>query len=116
MDHRHDTQGDDIFVSKYLGLTALAFYQLAYNITNFPATNITHVISRVSFPIYSRLQNDPAELRAAFMKVMKNTVLAAGLVSVVIWAGIPLVVDYVIGKQWAPIVPLVRILVVPIST
>ena len=49
-------QGDDIFVGKMLGVTALGLYQMAYLISNLPATEITHVISQVTFPAYSRLQ------------------------------------------------------------
>ncbi|MCD6270366.1 oligosaccharide flippase family protein, partial [bacterium] len=42
------TQGDDIFVGKLLGVAALGFYQMAYRISNMPATEITHVISQVT--------------------------------------------------------------------
>jgi len=43
------TQGDDIFVGRLLGIAALGFYQLAYRISNMPTTEITHVISQVTF-------------------------------------------------------------------
>src|SRR3990172_10700322 len=43
------TQGDDIFVGKVLGATALGFYQMAYRISNLPATDVTHVISQITF-------------------------------------------------------------------
>ncbi|MEZ4461135.1 MAG: lipopolysaccharide biosynthesis protein [bacterium] len=105
------TQGDDIFVSKYLGLSALAFYQLAYSISNLPATKVTHVISRVSFPTYSRLQHDPEALRAAFVGVMRSTLLLSAPVSVGIWLATPGIVAHVVGDKWAAIIPLVEILV-----
>ncbi|GAG02148.1 unnamed protein product, partial [marine sediment metagenome] len=50
------SQGDDGFVGKLLGSTALGFYQVAYRISNMPATQITHIISQVTFPAYSKLQ------------------------------------------------------------
>jgi O-antigen/teichoic acid export membrane protein len=105
-------QGDDVFISKYLGLAALGFYQKAYEISNLPATQITHVVSRVSFPTYARLRSEPDELRAAFEKVMRTTILVTAPVSVVIYSFIPEFVHYVIGDDWLPIVPLVRILVI----
>jgi O-antigen/teichoic acid export membrane protein len=104
-------KGDDIFVSKYLGLTALGFYQMAYGIAMFPATNVTHVISRVSFPTYARLQHDKEALAQAFLKVTRTTLLLGGLATAAIWVLVPLFVEYVIGKKWESIVPLVRILV-----
>jgi len=68
------TQGDDIFVGKMLGVTTLGLYQLAYLISNLPATEITHVISQVSFPAYSKLQDDISKLREAYLRVLQLTV------------------------------------------
>lgn len=104
------TQGDDIFVSLYLGPAALAFYQLAYNLSNLPATKITHVISQVSFPTYARLLGDPDALRPAFLGVMRATILLSAPVAVAIWMITPGLVEHVIGPKWAPIIPLVSIL------
>ncbi len=106
------TQGDDVFVSKYLGPAALGFYQLAYSISNLPATKITHVLSKVSFPAYSRLQDSPDELRDAFRGVMRTTMLVVGPLGAFLWLAVPYVVDLIVGKKWAPIIPLVRILVI----
>ncbi len=106
------TQGDDIFVSKYLGPAALAFYQLAYSLSNLPATKITHVISQVSFATYARVKGEPEALRAAFHGVMRTTVLLSGPLGVAIWMVTPGIVEHVIGDKWAPVIPLVRILVV----
>ena len=41
--------GDNLFVGKFLGLASLGFYQVAYTISNTPATQITHVIHDVRF-------------------------------------------------------------------
>src|SRR5690554_3731827 len=106
------TEGDDIFVSKYLGPTALGFYRLAYDVSNWPATKVTHVISKVSFPTYSRLQHDPVALRAAFKGVMRMTLLLSSTVTILIWFLIPYLVALIIGEKWADIIPLVRILVI----
>jgi lipopolysaccharide exporter len=43
------TQIDNAFVGKLLGATELGFYQTGYNISNMPATNVTHVFSNVTF-------------------------------------------------------------------
>ena len=65
------TQGDDIFVGKMLGVTTLGFYQMAYLLSNLPATEITHVISRVTFPAYSKLQEDLSKIKEAYLKVLQ---------------------------------------------
>lgn len=105
-------QGDDVFISKYLGLTALAFYQMAYSISNLPATRITHVLAKASFPTYSRLQGDRTAVRRAFKNVGRATLMISGPVSVLIYMIAPGLVAHVVGNKWAPIIPLIRILVV----
>lgn len=106
------TRGDDMFISKYLGTVALGYYLLAFDIANLPATQITHVIGRVSFPTYARLNDEGATegLRLAFTRVMKATLLLAGPVSVLFWMAIPGVVQHILGDKWQPIIPLVRVL------
>ena len=50
---------------------------MAYKIANLPATQITQVISNVTFPAYSMLQNQTDRLRKAFLKTLetyKNTI------------------------------------------
>lgn len=108
------TRGDDMFISKYLGVTALGFYTMAYELSNLPATRITHVLGRVSFPTYSRLNDvgDRAQMRQAFNNVMKATLLISGPVSVLILLGVDGAVQHVIGAKWEPIVPLVKILAI----
>ena len=106
------TRGDDLFISKYLGLTALAYYQQAYSLSNLPATHVTHVLARASFPAYSRLQGDPKAMRKTFVDVSRATLLVSAPLSVLLWAAAPDLVDLVLGPRWHPVIPLIRILVV----
>lgn len=108
------TRGDDMFISKYLGMAALGLYGFAYEIANLPATHVTHVVGKVSFPAYARLHDETtrASLRRAFFNVMKATLLITAPLSVVIFLGIEGIVAHVVGPKWEPIIPLVKILVV----
>lgn len=105
-------QGDDLFVSRYLGPTALAFYVFAYDFANLPTTKISHVLGRVAFPTYARMQENKADLRAAFMNTMRATMLLSTPLSVVLWVVIPDVVEHIVGAKWQPVIPLVRVLVI----
>lgn len=105
------TQGDDILVGKLLGITALGFYQMAYRISNTPTTEITHVISRVMFPAYSKLQDNLPKLREAYLKVLQLTTYLSFLITGLIFA---LASDFTIiflGEKWMPMIPAVQILV-----
>ena len=106
------TQGDDIFVGKLLGATALGFYQLAYRISNMPATEITHVISRVTFPVYSKLQNDIPKLREAYLKVLQVTAFLSFPVAGMIFVLAPDFTMIFLGEKWMPMVPAMQALCV----
>jgi len=104
------TQGDDILVGKLLGVAALGFYQLAYRISNSPATEITHVVSLVAFPLYSKLQSDAARLRGAYLKVLKLISFLAFPVSGLILVLAPDFTGVFLGAKWMPMVPALQLL------
>ncbi|MFW6194335.1 MAG: lipopolysaccharide biosynthesis protein [Halobacteriota archaeon] len=106
------TQGDDIFVGKLLGAAALGFYQLAYRISNMPATEITKVISQVTFPAYSKLQDNVKKLRKSYLMVLQFTTFLS-----IPLAGMILVLasDFTrlfLGEKWMPMVPAMQVLAI----
>ena len=104
-------QGDDIFVGKMMGVSALGLYQMAYLVSNLPATEIAHLISRVTFPAYSKLQDNLPELREAYLKVLQIT----AFVSIPLAGGIfilaPEFTEIFLGDKWMPMVPAIQALV-----
>ena len=104
------TQGDDIFVGKLLGTTALGFYQLAYRISNMPATEITHVISQVTFPAYSKLQDNIPKLREAYLKVLQVTAFLSFPIAGLIFVLAPDFTKIFLGEKWMPMVPAMQVL------
>ena len=71
------TQGDDIFVGKFLGTISLGFYQMAYKVSNMASTEIVNVISKVTFPVYSRLQDNRERMKKTYLKVLQFTAFLA---------------------------------------
>ena len=104
------TQGDDIFVGKLLGMTALGYYQLAYRISNMPATEITHVISQVTFPTYSKLQDNIPKLREAYLKVLQVTAFLSFPIAGLIFVLAPDFTRIFLGEKWMPMVPVMQVL------
>ncbi|UCG54656.1 MAG: oligosaccharide flippase family protein, partial [Dehalococcoidia bacterium] len=75
-----------------------------------PATEITHVISQVTFPAYSKLQDDPTKLKDAYLKVLQLTAflsfpLAAGIIVLA-----PDFTQIFLGPKWMSAVPLIQVL------
>lgn len=106
------SQGDDAFVGWFFSASVLGFYQIAYRFSNAPATEVTHVVARVAFPAFSKVQDDVDRLRAGYFRVVQlSTVvafpMAAGIIGVA-----PQFVPVVLGDQWDEVVPLMQILTV----
>lgn len=106
------TQGDDIFVGKVLSTYALGLYQISYRLSNAMATEITHVISKVTFPAYSKLQDSVLSLKKAFMKTFNVTVFFSIPLAVGIYLLIPEFATIFLGEKWLPLIRPVRILAI----
>ncbi len=104
------TQGDDAFVGKLLGATALGFYQFAYRLSNLPATGITHLISRVTFPAYSKIQDDKEKMKEG----VKRTLNFISIISFPLAAGIfilaPEFTRVFLGNKWMPMIPAMQVM------
>lgn len=103
-------QGDDIFVGILLGATTLGFYQMAYKISNLPATEIAGVFDNFNFPLYSKLQDDPVALNEIFSR-SHNLInfLVIPIAFLFFFLGYD-IIKIVLGEQWLPIVPIFQIL------
>lgn len=75
---------DYLIIGKYLGERELGHYYLAYKIMLYPLQNISLVVSRVMFPIYSKIQND----NDRFKKIYKNVAGAISLLTFPLMIGV----------------------------
>lgn len=105
-------QGDHAFLGRVLGVTALGFYQIAYRIGQLPATEFAKVISRVTFPAYSKLQDNVVKLKKGFLKTLNITFIFMIPLGGGIFILAPEFIMVFLTEKWAPVVPLLRILVI----
>jgi len=103
--------GDDAFVGKALGVSALGFYQMAFRFANLPGSEIG-VLSRVAFPAYSKLQDNIPKLRGAYLKMLRFVTFLAIPLAGGIFALGPQFTQIFLGDKWMPMVPALRILAI----
>jgi O-antigen/teichoic acid export membrane protein len=103
-------QGDDIVVGKVISASALGLYQMAFRLSNLPATEITQVISKVTFAAYSKIQDNVARLRNAFTRTLRMV----SFVSFPLGGGMFIIaaetIRVFLGDKWMPMVPAFQIL------
>ncbi|MDP3921353.1 MAG: lipopolysaccharide biosynthesis protein [Candidatus Omnitrophota bacterium] len=99
-----------IVVGKMLGATLLGYFALARNMTNFVNTHFAQLISRVMFPAYSAIQDDPAALKRAYMKTVKLASIFTIPFSLVVILLAHEITLALYGEKWLPIVPLIQVM------
>lgn len=67
--------GDNVFVGRFLGTGQLGIYDMAYNISMLPISEISDIVARVTFPVYAKISDDKKRLRKAYIRTSIVTIL-----------------------------------------
>lgn len=99
-----------IIIGKKFSPIDLGYFNRADTLAMYPPYMIGSVISRVAFPIFSRIQDDNARLRNAYSKyiVFSSLIIFPILVGLFVLAK-PLTL-IVLREKWLPMVPMLQIL------
>ena len=93
---------DKFYISKIIGLAPLGIYTLAFSIANMPVTELGHLICRVMFPVFSRLNSDLPALRQSFEKTFRFAAAVTFPMAIGIITFGPGLVDLMLDAKWAP--------------
>jgi PST family polysaccharide transporter len=101
---------DNIIVGRVRGQSELGDYQMAYNLMLTPLANISAIIAQVTFPAFSRIQDDNSRFRSAFVRQS----MLVGLITFPMMAGMGILADpmirAVLGSRWTGAIPIFQIL------
>lgn len=97
-------------IARTLGSSLTGTYQIAYTLCVAPAVQASLVLNRVVFPAMSRMQNDTAALRRAFIKVLSHVTLVALPVAVGTIAVSETFVRALWAEKWVDAVPVINVL------
>jgi O-antigen/teichoic acid export membrane protein len=103
---------DNIVVSRTLGTTSVGLYSVAFRLANLPNSVIGVIVSRPMFALYSTLQHDRAAVRGAYVRTLQRLALLSLPASVGVAVAAEPIVRILLGDQWLPAVPALRILAV----
>lgn len=95
---------DFVVVSRVLGVSALGFYALAFNVANWPWNLLSISIRQVSLPAFSRLAGDREGLESAFAHSVSLAGGLAVLGGVLLAALATPLVTILYGAKWLPAV------------
>ena len=100
----------NIVIGKQFAATSLGYYTRADSMGRFPSQNVSGILSRVTYPILSQLQDDSKRLRNVYIKYLRVSCfvvfpLMMGLVAL----AKPLIV-ILLGEKWSPSILLLQLL------
>lgn len=99
-------QGDNLVVGRVLGILSLGYYSRAFKLMMILVTYFATVVTKVLFPIMSRLQGQPERLRSTYLTGAAGLALVSAPLGAVMVVTAPEIVGVVLGPNWRPaIVP-----------
>lgn len=104
-------QGDDAVVGRLLNTASLGLYQVAYRISMLPGTEVTGVVTNVTFPVYTKIANDKLRLRKAYFKTLIPVILITFPISILIFLFPKEIILLLLGDQWIKAVPVLKVLI-----
>jgi PST family polysaccharide transporter len=99
-------EADSVLIGRYIGAAPLGFYDRGNKLAIVPVQRINTVLQQLLLPILSRLNEEGARYRSAYLRIIRQLMLfiTPGVVAVGVTA--PILVPFVIGDQWAPAAPI----------
>lgn len=99
-----------VLIGRFFPIRLLGYYDRAFLLRQVPVQTLTAALNKVSFPLFSRLQNEPDKLRLSYQKMMQFALfILAPVLTLAAVVAEPLVV-FLLGKDWVASAPYLRIL------
>lgn len=106
------SKSDQVLIGILFGSHQLGIYSMAVTIVRDPLAQLLPVITKVAFPLFSRVQGSQERLRPGYLKMIKMVGFASAPFLVAVAAAAPTAVPALMGLQWNEAIPVVQILAV----
>lgn len=100
-------KGTDMLSGFLYGATGLGLYQMASRFALLPSTHVGDTFLQALFPTYSKLQDEPEQLRGAFLKVLQVATFIIFPLSAVMAVAVGPILPLLMGPEWQGVVSLV---------
>lgn len=89
-----------IVIGKLFSASSLGHYTRAHQFSEFPSSNVTGIIQRVTYPILCGIQDETERLEAVYRKFLKLSAFIIFPLMIGMSAVARPFIDIVLGKQW----------------
>lgn len=102
-------RSSDFFVGRMFGATPLGIYNIAYELSNLPTTEISAPINRALLPGFAKMEK-PEQVAKAYSNAVGLLALLALPAAACIFAVSPYLVATLLGSKWLAAIPLMQVL------
>jgi O-antigen/teichoic acid export membrane protein len=101
---------DNLLVAGMIGPAAMSFYSMAWNAARTPANVFARAINFVLVPTLARIQDEPSRVERALRECIRHSYLLLAPVCAVLFVSAPLLVEFILGGRWLPLVGCLRVM------
>ena len=101
-----------VVIGRFFNSTILGFYTRAKRMQDLPSLTLSTIVSRVTFPVFSSIQDDNVRLKRAFRKALALLVLINAPIMIGLAAVAKPLVLILLTEKWLPCVPYLQLLCV----
>lgn len=99
-----------VLIGRFYAPASLGVYTRANQLQLLPNSIITGIVQRVSFPYFSKNQDNRIILLTILRKSIRSTLFFSASTSILLALLADPLVPWLLGKNWAAVIPLLRIL------
>jgi O-antigen/teichoic acid export membrane protein len=101
---------DTLLIGKLLGVEALGIYTIAKQLVMRPAKIINPIVTKVTFPMMAKLQNNTLKLKSVYLKTINYLSSVTFPIYAFLFVMAPDLIPLLFGPQWDQAIPIVKIL------
>lgn len=90
-----------IVIGKFFSASSLGHYTRAQQFSEFPSSNVTGIIQRVTYPILCEIQNDDAHLASIYRRFLKLSAFVIFPLMVGLSSVAKPFINIMLGQQWS---------------
>lgn len=99
-----------LLIGKYFTPAQVGYYNRADSLQMLPVTNVSSIVTKVSFPLFASIQNDDIRLKSVYKKIMQMVIYLVAPILILMAVLAEPLFRFVFTEKWLPAVPYFQIL------
>ena len=101
-----------IIIGHYFSAAQVGYYQRAKSLQSLPSQNLSTIITKVTYPLFSQIKNNNQRLKEAFARMMKMILFIIAPLMILLGVLAEPLFRFLFTAKWLPAVPYFQILVI----